>query len=263
MISIIIPAYNEEKRIGKMLESYAEFFERKKNEKEVDNFELLVVVNNTTDKTEEVVKMFSKKYREIRCIRFVMGGKGFAVIEGFKDALKRDNHFIGFVDADMSTPPEAFYDLVKNLGKNKNIDGIIADRWDKKSKVISKQSFLRRFVSRGYNLIIRTLFLFPFRDTQCGAKLFRREVLEGNVEKIVTSKWGFDIALLYCLKKESHARIKSIPTIWQDKVGSTINLKKTPIMMFLSGIRLRLMHSPFNFIAKFYRKLPKQIKIHE
>ncbi len=260
MFSIVIPAYNEEKRIGRMLEAYGEFFSKKKSGKEVDDFELLMVINNTTDRTEEIIKKFSKKYKEIRYIKFKKGGKGFAITEGFKDALKiKENKLIGFVDADMSTPPEAFYDLIKKID---GYDGIIANRWDKRSTIISRQSFLRRFISRGYNFIVKTLFLLPFEDTQCGAKLFKREILENNVQKIITSNWGFDIALLYCLKKESKAKIKSIPTLWQDKVGSKINLKKTPIMMFASCIRLRLIHSPFRFIVKFYRKLPKRLKIH-
>jgi glycosyltransferase involved in cell wall biosynthesis len=65
VISIVIPAYNEEKRIGKTLEAYGTFFEDKKKNKEIDNFEILIVINGTTDKTEEVVKTFSKKYKEI------------------------------------------------------------------------------------------------------------------------------------------------------------------------------------------------------
>lgn len=259
MISIVIPAYNEEKRIGKILEKYSLFFEEKKKKKEIKDFELLVVINNTKDKTEEIVKQFAKKYNEVRYLNFKQGGKGFAIIEGFKDALERDNKLIGFVDGDMSTPPEAFYDLILKI---KNYDGIIADRWDKRSIITPKQSFLRRFISRGYNFIVRTLFLFPYKDTQCGAKLFKREVLEKNINKVVTSNWGFDIALLYCLKKESRAKIISIPTEWHDEVGSHINLKKTPIMMFASSIRLRLIHSPLNFLVRFYRKLPQKIKIH-
>ena len=259
MISIVIPAYNEEKRIGKILENYGLFFEEKKKKKEIKDFELLVVINNTTDKTEEIVKKFSKKYPEIRYLNFKQGGKGFAIIEGFKDALKRDSALIGFVDGDMSTPPEAFFDLIKRIG---GYDGIIADRWNKRSIITPKQSYFRRFISRGYNLIVRTLFLFSYRDTQCGAKLFKRKVLEKNIKKVVTSNWGFDIALLYCLKKESHANIKSVPTIWHDEVGSHVNLKRTPLMMFASSVRLRLIHSPFNFLVRFYRNLPKKLKIH-
>ncbi len=259
MISVIIPAHNEEKRIRKTLETYGSFLAEKKKKEEIKDFEILVVINNTQDKTEEIVKEASKKYPEIRHLNFKQAGKGFAIIEGFKDALRRNNELIGFIDADMSTPPEAFYDLIKNI---KNYDGIIADRWHKKSIITPKQSLFRRFISRGYNLIVRTLFLFPYRDTQCGAKLFKREILEKNLSKLVTSNWGFDIALLYCVRRESHARIKSTPTIWHDEIGSKVNLKKTPIRMFASSIRLRLIHSPFKFIVRAYRKLPRALKIH-
>ena len=260
MISIVIPAHNEEKRLGRMLESYGSFFEEKRKAKEISNFEILIVLNNCVDKTEDVVKIFSKKYSRIKYVHFKEGGKGFAIVEGFKEALKnKENKLIGFVDGDLSTPPEAFYDLIKNID---GYDGIIADRWDKKSIVTPKQSYFRRFISRGYNFIVKTLFFFPYSDTQCGAKVFKREILEKNIKKFGKSKWGFDIVLLYCLRKESHAKIKSIPTIWHDEVGSHVNLKKTPLRMFASAVRLRLSHSPFSFIVRFYRKLPENMKLH-
>lgn len=262
MISIIIPSHNEEKRIRKTLETYWKFFSDKKRKKEIKDFEILIVINNTKDRTEEVVKEFSKKYKEIRYLNFKQGGKGFAITEGFKDALKGKSEIIGFIDADMSTPPEAFYDLIRTLERNKRIDGVIANRWDKRSKIFPKQSAFRRVISRGYNLIVRTLFLFSYADTQCGAKAFRRQVLEGNINKLVSSQWNFDVALLFCLKKEANAKIIDIPTIWEDRSASKVNLKRTPIMMFVSLTRLRLIHSPFKFIVKFYRKLPEKLKIH-
>ncbi len=262
MFSIVIPAHNEEKRIGKTLESYGSFFSDKKKKKETDDFEILVVINNTKDKTEEIVKESSKKYKEIRYLNFKLGGKGFAITQGFVDALKRKNEFIGFIDADMATPPEAFYELIKTIQKNKRVGGVIANRWDKRSKIFPKQSFFRRFISRGYNLIVRALFLFPYKDTQCGAKVFRKEILDGNMDKMISSQWNFDVALLFCLKKEARTRIIDIPTIWEDKSESKVNLKRTPLLMFMSIIRLRLLHSPFKFIVRFYRKIPAKLKIH-
>jgi len=262
MISIVVPAYNEEKRIGKMLETYGTFFSDKKKKKEIKDFEILIVINNTKDKTEEIVKKFSKKYREIRYLNFKQGGKGFAITQGFKDSLKRNNKIIGFIDADMSTPPEAFYGLVRVLEKNRKIGGVIANRWDKRSKIFPKQSAFRRIISRGYNLAVRTLFLFPYADTQCGAKAFRREILENNMDKMISSQWNFDVALLFCLKKETKAKIIDIPTIWEDKSESKVNLKRTPLLMLMSLIRLRLLHSPFKFIVRAYRKLPAKLKMH-
>jgi glycosyltransferase involved in cell wall biosynthesis len=257
-LSLIIPAYNEENRISNILESYVQFFKEVKIKKGIDDFEILVVVNGSKDRTEEIVKGFSKKYKEIRYLNFKQGGKGFAITEGFKEALRGDSNLIGFTDADMSTPANAFYGLVRNI---KNYDGIIANRWDRRS-VVKKQTLIRRFVSRGYNFVVRTLFLFPYRDTQCGAKLFKREVIEKGIKKMISSKWNYDVALLFCLKKETHARIREIPTVWNDEIGSKVNLKKTPIQMLLSAIRLRFIHSPFNFIIRFYRKLPENWQIH-
>ena len=262
MISIVIPSHNEEKRIRRTLETYGNFFSDKKKNRKIRNFEILVVINNTKDRTEEVIKEFSKKYPEIRYLNFKPGGKGFAITEGFKDALKRNNEIIGFIDADMSTCPESFYALIKALEKNRGVEGVIANRWDKRSIISPKQSLFRRFISRGYNLIVRTLFFFPYADTQCGAKVFRREVLEGNINKIISSQWNFDVALLFCLRKEANAKIIDIPTIWEDRQASKINLKRTPILMFASLIRLRLIHSPFKFLVRAYRKLPEKLKIH-
>jgi penicillin-binding protein-related factor A (putative recombinase) len=86
--------------------------------------------------------------------------------------------------------------------------------------------------------------------------------LEKNIHKIISSQWNFDVALLFCLRRESKAKIKSIPTMWSDKVGSKINIKKTPIMMFLSAIRLRIMHSPFKSFLRIYWRLPERWKFH-
>ena len=174
-ISIVIPAHNEEKRIGKTLDSYIKYFLDLKKQNVLD-FEIIVVLNNCNDKTLEVVENF--KYPEVKILNFTQGGKGFAITEGFKEALKVNSGLIGFVDADEATPPNAFHGLIRHIG---NADGIIANRWDKRSKIQPKQTITRKIASAGYNIIIKSLFFFPFQDTQCGAKLFRRKILEKNI----------------------------------------------------------------------------------
>jgi len=251
-VSIIIPAYNEEKRIDNTLKEYSEYFKRLKREKVLDkekksfNFEIIIVINNTKDRTEEIVKNYSKKYKEIRFLNFKEGGKGFAITEGFKDALKRGNDLIGFVDADMATPPESFYDLINNI---ENYDGIIASRWIKGSVIKTRQSFKRRILSRGFNFIVRALFFLKFKDTQCGAKLFKRNVIQSIVNEINLTQWAFDVNLLYLCKKKKF-RVKEQPTIWEDKVDSKLNVTKIPIQMFLGVIRLRLINSFFEPILR-------------
>jgi len=239
-ISIIIPAYNEEKRIKETLETYLNYMNAIKYD-----FEIIVVINNTQDKTPEICAKIQKKNKELKILNFKQGGKGFAIIEGFKDALTRKNDLIGFVDADMATPPEAFQDLIKKID---NYQGIIASRWLKGARV-QKQTSFRRFISRGFNLIVRTFFLFNYRDTQCGAKLFKREVIENIIAELNLTQWAFDINLLYSCKRHKF-RIKEIPTTWADKTDSKIDLTKTPVQMFLGVVRLRLIYSPFERILK-------------
>lgn len=242
-ISIIIPAYNEEKRIGRTLEEYLKFFCSVKKQGKIKDFEILVVLNNCRDNTLGVVEAYEKKYEELRYLNFKQGGKGFAITEGFKDALKRDNLLIGFVDADMSTSPEEYFKLIENI---ENCHGIIASRWSKGS--FSNQSRLRKILSRGFNIIARAFFLFPYRDTQCGAKLFKRKVIEKIVKELKMTQWAFDINLLYLCRKNKFI-IREFPTIWVEKEGSNVKAL-TPFQMFFGIARLRLIYSPFEIILK-------------
>ncbi|MGV8151957.1 MAG: glycosyltransferase [Candidatus Nanoarchaeia archaeon] len=253
-ISIVIPAYNEEKRIGSTLKEYFDYFKKIKKKKIID-FDIIVVLNACKDNTLGVVKKY--KCKELKILNFERGGKCFAVCEGFKAAIKEKSDYIGFVDADGATPAASFYDLYANIN---GYDGVIANRWDKKSIISTKQTILRRIVSRGFNFLARTLFLFNYQDTQCGAKLFRRELLEKIVPKLGASEWSFDIDMLFYARR-NNAKIKSIATEWNDKKESKVNLKKTPFRMFFSILRLRIYHSPFKFLLRVHSKLPRKMQV--
>lgn len=255
-VSIIVPANNEEKRIPSFLEQYGSYFERRRLENAYD-YEILVVVNNTRDRTVQVVKKYRRTNNRIRLIEFEQGGKGFAVIEGFKDALRRKNDFIGFSDADMATPPAAFAELIEQIGGHQ---GIIASRWRRDSRV-AKQTLIFRLKSFAFNLVVRSLFGFPYRDTQCGAKLFGREAIAYVHDKMEITKWAFDIELLYKLRKRGFSIIET-STIWESKDDSKIKLVRASVEMFLAVIRLRLSHSPFRFVVRAYDSLPQKLKMH-
>jgi len=247
--SITIPAYNEEKRIGRTLEEYSKYFEILRKEKKLD-YELIIVINNTIDKTEEIVKYYAKKNKRINYLNFKRSGKGFAVIEGFKDALKRNNDLICFVDADMSTSPEEYWRLISSI---ENHDGIIASRYVKGAQVHPKQTIQRIIVSRIFNMLTRTLLSLPFRDSQCGAKIFKRETIEKTLPFLSMSKWAFDIDLIYTMRKKGF-RIKESPTVWSDKNYSTINFLTAGPWMTLGVIRLRILNSPVKKFIKIYDK---------
>ncbi len=254
-ISIIIPAYNEEKRIKETLDSNLKFFKNLKKNK-ILNFEIIVVVNGSSDKTIEIVKDFAKKNNELKYLNLKRGAKGYAVIEGFKEALKGNSNLIGFKDADMSTSPEAFYELVKRI---KNYDGIIASRYVKGSIINPKPNLERIFASRIFNFMTIIILGLHFKDTQCGAKIFKRKALEKTIPKLTFSQLAFDVEILYIMKKVGF-KIKETSTIWSDKEYSKVNFAKSGPGMLLSIIRLRILNSPFKSLIKFYDKLVNVIR---
>lgn len=255
-LSIIIPAHNEGGRIAKTLEAYLAFFKEKLNK----DFEIVVVTNNCKDNTVEVVKKAAKKNRQIIILDFKQGGKGFAIKEGFKYSLSRNFDLIGFVDADMATGPESFYDLVVKIG---NYDGVLASRYVRGAELKPKQTFVRILVSRIGNYIIRGLFLINIRDTQCGAKLFKRRAIEKILPRLEMSQWAIDVDILYNLRKFGF-RVKEIPTVWKDMPGSKLNIKKSSLQVLLAIIQLRMLNSPikrmWGLIAPFAGLLYRFVK---
>jgi glycosyltransferase involved in cell wall biosynthesis/O-antigen/teichoic acid export membrane protein len=243
-LSIVIPAHNEEHRIGRMLDAYLPFF----TERYGEDVEFLVVVNGSTDDTEEVVGGYRKHYPGLRVLvepRPV--GKGGALMIGFGEA--KGDH-VGFVDADGSTPPEAFQDLMDN------IDGagvIIASRWRPGAQVSPRQSIDRRLSSRAFNLITRLLFGLKLTDTQCGAKLMQRKALQDVLPILGITRWAFDVDLLFQMRRAGY-EIKEIPTTWHDVAGSKVQIGKASTEMMLALARLRLIYSPFNWVVSFYNR---------
>ena|SRR3989344_6679697 len=255
-LSIIIPACNEEKRIPYILKSYSDYFNKLEREKLI-KYKILIVINNTKDRTEEIVKDFSKKNKNIKYNVLIPGGKGFAVLEGFKHELENNSsQLIGFVDADLSTPPEAFYDLVKKI---KGHGSAIASRYVKGAIVKPKQKIQRIISSRMFNVVTRALLFVNYRDTQCGAKLFTRKSLKIIIPQLTFSKWAFDIDILYTLKKNEIPVIE-VPTTWIERKFSTINFFNAGSFMVLGIIRLRLLNSPLKDFIRLYDFLITRIR---
>jgi glycosyltransferase involved in cell wall biosynthesis len=257
-LSIIIPAYNEEKRIASRLDDLLKVFEEVRKSGKLD-YEIVIVINNTKDKTESIVRKYQKKNKRVTHLNLKQGGKGYATIEGFKDALKRDNDYIGFVDCDMATTAKELARLALRL-KESGADGIIASRYLPGARVFPKQSLKRIIASRCYNLYIRILFLLPYRDTQCGAKIFSKRAIAKIAPHIINTKWAFDVDILFNLKKYGF-KVLEEPTTWSDRTYSKVNLMNDGFRMGLSMLRLRVLNSPFPEIMNFYDKLPKWMKL--
>ncbi len=238
-LAIIIPAHNEEKRIEKTLREYLSYFNNIEKSKKL-NYKLIVVINASKDKTKDIVEEMRKKDKHLEYLDLAKGGKGYAVIEGFKEAIKNDFDLIGFVDADMATSPSSFNDLILNINKN---DGVLASRYVSGSRLIPAMTFRRVVVSRVFNFIVRSLFFIPYRDTQCGAKLFTAKTLKDSIYSIGMTQWAFDIELLYAMYK-NNMKIIEIPTVWTDVADSKLKVGKTSVQMFFSVLQLRVIKSP-------------------
>jgi len=212
-LSIVIPAYNEEKRIPKTLNEYYNFFKRELGRE----FELIIIPNNCKDNTLDVVKKFSKNKRNV-IIKDIpcYVGKGGAVIKGFELAR---GELIGFTDADNSTTPENFFKLYNNLN---GFDGIIASRKMKGARMFPPREFSKEFSSALYTLFVRIFFNLKYKDTQCGAKLFRRNVAKALSKRISERGWEFDVNILYLCKKNNF-KIREYPIFWSDCEGSKLN----------------------------------------
>ena len=232
---LLIPAYNEERRIEPVLRDYGRYFQEHYQGK----FQLVVVLNGCKDNTLGVVRRVATDFPAISALEFPEAiGKGGALIEGLKLAPLAD--LIGYVDADGATPPHAFHDLVKHIG---GVDCVIGSRWLPGAVLHVEQSGRRRFASRAFHLIVQALFWMNIRDTQCGAKVMRREAVEKVHSSLRIADMAFDINLLYSLKRAGY-HTREVPTEWTDKIGSKVTLVGTSLVMFLSVVRIWLIYSP-------------------
>ena len=234
---LLIPAYNEEQRIEPVLRQYAQHF----REHAPGPVEIVVVLNGCRDNTLGVVHGVAADFPEVRAIEFPDPiGKGGALIEGLRLAPRAD--YIGYVDADGATPPQAFGELVRRLPE---ADCVIASRWLPGSVIHQAQTNQRRFASRLFHAFVEGFFWMHIRDTQCGAKVMRRSAVEKVHPFLRLADLAFDVNLLFSLKRAGF-RILEVPTEWTDQAGSKVVFNfRTSLNMLLSLVRLRLLYSPF------------------
>jgi glycosyltransferase involved in cell wall biosynthesis len=243
---LLIPAYNEEARIEPVLRDHAQFFQKNFSGK----FQLVVVLNGCRDNTLGVVQRVAKEFPSIGWLDFPAPiGKGGALIEGLKLAGKAD--LIGYVDADGATPPAAFLELVKKIGA---ADCVIGSRWLPGAVIHQSQTGNRQFASRVFHGIVQLLFWMNIRDTQCGAKVMKRAVVEKIHPTLRIADMAFDINLLYSMKRAGF-KILEVPTEWTDQAGSKVALGRSSLTMFLSVVRVRLIYSPFYKLLRPLRPL--------
>ena len=204
--SIIVPAYNEEKRIDGFLENLDGFSGR------------LIFVCDGTDSTDSIIQTFSENYSDynITCLRYTERlGKGGGILEGLREA---DTPYCGFLDADGSA---SIIEMRRLFSALESADCAIGSRWLKDSDIVVGQGLGRKIQSRMFNLVVKLLFGLPFRDTQCGAKAFRKEALDTVLPQIKSTGFEFDVEILWRLHNSGY-RITEVPITWEDRESSHV-----------------------------------------
>ena len=218
--SIIIPAYNEELVIARAVQETQHYFSL------LDTpFEIIVVDDGSRDRTAEIVRSFQSSLPSLRLIQQPSNqGKGAAVQAG---ALAARGTFILFLDADLSTQPSEFSNFIPHLYES---DILIGSRGLPASHISLRQPAYRSWAGKLFNLLIRSYLDLPFRDTQCGFKVFhkRTKVL---FEEQQTMGWAFDVELLLRAKKHGF-RVRELPIHWKNDPHSKVKLTS-----FMSIIR--------------------------
>ena len=207
-LSVVIPVYNESFRVVKPLTEMCQYFLEQDYKSEI------IVVNDGSD--DDTVKIIKKHFPNIKLVSYSHNeGKGFAVKSGMS---KAKGVFVLMCDADNATP---IVEIEKLFSFTNQFPIVIGSRYLKGSHIHVKQPLTRIIGSRMFNTIVQLLLLPGFPDTQCGFKLFSKEVVKNIFPKLETKRWGFDLEVLVRAKKSKY-KIKQVPVDWYDQPGSRI-----------------------------------------
>ncbi|HPN84653.1 MAG TPA: glycosyltransferase family 2 protein [Victivallales bacterium] len=230
-ISVVIPAFNEEKRLAPFLKSVLEYAKTNKLISSV-----IIVDDGSTDKTIEVAEEIAKKESIIKIIPNCENrGKGFSVRKG---VLSADADAILYADADGATPISEVETLLNAL--RSGADVAIGTRRSAKAE----RSGPRALIGRLFYGIVNILAVPGISDTQCGFKIFRRETASKVFSKSLEDGWAFDVEILYISQLLGYS-IAELPVKWSEKEGSKLNLLRDALKMLVAVFRIRSRHGGF------------------
>jgi glycosyltransferase involved in cell wall biosynthesis len=224
-ISIVIPAYNEEQRLGPTLTRIRQYLDSAGWE----FAEILVVNDGSRDATAKVARASGNRVLENPGNR----GKGYTVRHGM---LEAKGDWILYTDADLSAPIEELEKLWTAV-KREKAEGAIGSRAVDRSLVGIHQPVLREFVGRFFNLVMRIVTGLPFRDTQCGFKFFRSGTARQIFSRQQLEGFGFDVEVLFIARKLG-LKILEVPVRWNNVEGTKVSLW-SGAKAFIDPLRIR------------------------
>jgi dolichyl-phosphate beta-glucosyltransferase len=232
-LSVIIPAYNEEKRLRDTLIAVSRYLEKRYKE-----YEIIVVDDGSSDGTRRIAEEIAHRMPNLRIISNQKNtGKGYSVKTGI---LASRGDKVLFTDADLSAPISELEKLENALNREHGI--AIASRADKGTVILKKQNILRRYMGKTFNMLVRIFLIKGFKDTQCGFKLFRRHVALDLFSRQKLNGFTFDTEILYLAGKLGY-KVKSVPVIWSDSPGSKVRIFSGSLSMLLELLKIKRLHS--------------------
>jgi dolichyl-phosphate beta-glucosyltransferase len=228
-LSVVIPAYNEERRLAPSLERIDAYL----SANGIDA-ELLVVDDGSTDGTERLAAEFLRGRRGRVLRQTENSGKGAAVRRG---VLESGGRWVLMTDADLSAPIEEHARLAQEA-RDHDLDLVIASRGLPDSNIEVSQFWLRQLMGKTFNRLIRLMTGLPFRDTQCGFKLMDRARVTPLFEKMVVDRFAFDVELLYLCHHFGLA-VREVPVVWRNEPHSRVSMLGDPLNMLLDVTRVR------------------------
>jgi dolichol-phosphate mannosyltransferase len=223
-LDIVIPAHNEEHRIDRTLTAYRTVCSGSQTH-------FHAALDGCTDRTAEIVAEHRCQDDRVRLHEYPKLGKGGVIAETFR---RSSAEVLGFVDADCATPPAEMLRLAEVA---RHSGGAIASRHHPASVLPRSRTRFRRATSAGFAFGVRRLLGLSYRDTQCGAKVLRRDAAERILPRIEARDLLFDVELLLAAR-ETGQRIVEVPTVWIDQDGSRVDPVADTRRMSLSLLRL-------------------------
>lgn len=229
LYSIILPAFNESARIGPGLENALAFVRQQEW-----NVEIIVVNDGSRDDTAEIVKRYMLHAPELRLLENPGNrGKGYSVRNGMLNAR---GDIMLFSDADFSSPIHESLKLIAAI--QQGADVAFGSRWLLAETQTRRQSLLRQFVGRAYNMLLRMVLGLPYKDTQCGFKAFTRHAAEIIFTRQQIERWGFDPEILFIARKFG-LKMTEVAVEWANDDRSKINPIVDGVKMFYELLTIR------------------------
>jgi dolichyl-phosphate beta-glucosyltransferase len=226
LLTLIIPAYNEERRLPQSLDQIAEFVQQ-----QLEPMEVIIVENGSRDRTTEIAEEYAAKYPFVRVLHSSKG-KGAAVRVGMREGRGR---YLFICDSDLSMPiSEVRKFLPPDL---EDYDVAIASREGPGAHRYGEPAY-RHMMGRVFNLIVRVLAVPGFQDTQCGFKSFRNEVGKEVFADLTMTGWVFDVEALFIARRRGYG-VVAVPIDWYFDADSRIEPLWDTWRMFRDVLRIR------------------------